>query len=130
MTVIAQWIVSIIIAVASGGAASYWLIRSQNAKTQAETSRIYQQMALGETAERERLQERFERRIAELCADRTALEERLVALRTELDALKREKETWESERILMEMKIQEQKTQIEQLRERIKVVEKKQTGQL
>ena len=130
MEFIVQWIVSLVIAVTGGGLASYFLMKSQIAKSQAETSRIYQQMALAETAERERLEARFEAQIEALHKNRTALEARLLALRAELDALKIEKEDWQKERKEMLGLIADQECKIKRLQQRIRELEKKQTGQL
>ena len=129
MEIIPTIIQSVILALISG-AVGIVAARWQNAKMQAETSRIYQQMAMAETAERERLEEKFEAQIDALHKNRTALEGRLLALRAELDALKIEKESWHTERKEMQDKIAKQECQIKKLQQRIRELEKKQTGQL
>jgi len=103
--------------------------RWQNRKAQADTASIYQQMALKETIERERLEAKFTAEIDVLKADRKALEERLASVLVELQALRLENKTWGAEKAELTAKLQEQQKEIDQLRRAIETL-KKQTGRL
>lgn len=123
-------VIQSIIVIVIGGIVGIVSARWQNEKTKAETSRIYQGMALAETAERERLEERFGKEIEALHKNRRALESRLSALKAELDAMKAENIDLKIERDQMQFKLVGQETMIMKLQKRIKELEKKQTGPL